>query len=127
MKTLCLILFFAPYYLLGQEVFYSPFTQTFPTIFKSEIEDINRKIYFEPNTITIATDTKEGKEIEVLVIQATNTVNGNLVFLCQNKSKQKITIAIPEEQKQVEVIDYYYRSSKTNEEIQLRFHVEQIK
>lgn len=111
----------------GQQVFYSPFTHTYPTIFTSKIEDVNRRITLEPNTITIATETEEGKEIEILAIQATEIINGNFVFLCQNRSKQKITIAIPEGQEQIEIIDYFFRSPKTNEEIQLRFYVEQIK
>ena len=126
MKILCLIFLIAPFYLLGQQVYFSPYTQSFPTGLASEIEDINRRITFEPNTITIATETEQGKEIEVLSIEATDYVNENIVFLCQDRSKRKITIAVPEQQEKVEIIDYYYRSPKTNEEVQLRFHVEQL-
>lgn len=63
MKTLCLILLFTPFYLLGQEVFYSPFTQNFPNKNGNEIEAIDRELIFEPNTITIITETELGKII----------------------------------------------------------------
>ncbi|MDT0646339.1 hypothetical protein RM545_06520 [Zunongwangia sp. F260] len=87
---------------------------------------MNRRIVFKPETITIATNTKEGKEVEVLYIQEVDVVNENMVFLCQNSSKLKITIAIPQGQEPIEVIDYYYRSLKTNEKVQKRFLVDQI-
>ncbi|HKL35106.1 MAG TPA: hypothetical protein VJ899_02315, partial [Salegentibacter sp.] len=51
----------------------------------------------------------------------------NIILLCQNRSKQKITISIPEEQEHLLFIDYYYRSPSINEEIQIRFHLEKMK
>lgn len=125
MKTLFLFLF-TSFYLFGQEVYYSPFTETYPNIFESEFFKINRRIVFEPNEVTIVTETKQGKDIEVLNIQEIEIIGDKIVLLCQNKSKQKITISIPEEQDQLMFIDYYYRPPKKNEEIQLRFHVEEF-
>jgi hypothetical protein len=126
MKTLCLIFLLIPSSFLGQEVYYSPITETFPNIFESEFKKINRRIVFEANEVTIVTETKQGKDIEVLNIQEIQIVDDKLVLLCLNRSKQKITISIPEEREQLMFIDYYYRSLKTGEEIQLRFHVEEM-
>ena len=111
----------------GQSIFYSFFTRTYPTIFTSKIENIERRITFEPNTITIATQTELGKEIETLIIQATDYTDDKIVILCRNRSNQKITIVIPDHQETIRLIDYFYHSSKTNEETQLRFYVEQIR
>lgn len=80
-------------------------------------------IIFEPQTITITTEVKGGKEIEVLDIEGHNTQDGSITFFCVSRGHQKITIAIPK-QEQVEVIDYYYYSPERQEETQLRFHVE---
>ena len=126
MKTLYLIFIFTPFFLLGQEVYYSPFTETYPNIFRSEFEKINRRIVFEPNDVTIVTETQIGKDIEVLNIQEIRYVDDKLILLCQNRSKRKVSIAIPEEQEQIFYIDYYYRSLKTNEEIQIRLHLEEM-
>ncbi len=126
MKTLCLIFIFIPFYLFGQDVYYSPFTETFPNIFRSEFEKINRRIVFEPNEVTIVTETKKGKDIEVLNIQEIRNVDDKLILLCQNRSKRKVTISLPEEQEQLFYIDYYYRSPTTNEEIQIRLHLEEM-
>ncbi|MBI6119635.1 hypothetical protein [Salegentibacter maritimus] len=126
MKTLCLILIFTPFFLRGQEIYYSPLTETYPNIFKSEFKWIDRRIVFESNDVTIVTETKQGKDIEVLNIQETRYIDDRLILLCQNRSKRKITIALPEENEELLYIDYYYRSPNTNEEIQIRFHVEEM-
>ena len=124
MKTFCLI--FIPFYLFGQEVYYSPFTETYPNIYRSEFEKINRRIVFEPNDVTIVTETQRGKDIEVLNIQEIKFVDNRLLLQCQNRSKRKVRIILPEEQEQLFYIDYYYRSPTTNEEIQIRFHFEEM-
>tara|TARA_Y100000588_G_C13817142_1_gene737753 strand:- start:143 stop:562 length:420 start_codon:yes stop_codon:yes gene_type:complete len=126
MKTFCLIFIFIPFYLFGQEVYYSPFTETYPNIYRSEFEKINRRIVFEPNDVTIVTETQRGKDIEVLNIQETRYIDDRLILLCQNRSNRKITIALPEENEELLYIDYYYRSPTTNEKIQIRFHVEEM-
>ncbi|MBZ9731423.1 hypothetical protein LB467_17180 [Salegentibacter sp. JZCK2] len=126
MKTLCLIFIITPLFLLGQEVYYSPFTETYPTIFTSKFENIERRIVFEPDEVTIVTETQRGKDIEVLNIQEIKFVDNRLILQCQNRSKRKVTIILPEEQEQLFYIDYYYRSPKTNEEIQIRLHVEEM-
>ncbi|SKB53992.1 hypothetical protein SAMN05660903_01266 [Salegentibacter salinarum] len=126
MKTLCLVFIFIPCFLIGQEVYNSTFTETYPNIFRSQFEKINRRIVFEPNDVTIVTETKEGKDIEVLNIQETRYIDDRLILLCQNRSKRKITIALPAEHEELLYIDYYYRSLTTNEEVQIRFHVEEM-
>lgn len=127
MKTLCLIFIFTPFFLLGQEVYYSPFTETYPNIYRSEFEKINRRIVFEPNDVTIVTETQHGKDIEILNIRETRYMDDRLIILCQNRSKRKITIALPEEHEELLYIDYYYRSPTTNKKIQLRFHIEEMR
>ena len=127
MKTLCLIFLFIPFYLLGQEeVYYSPLTETYPNIYRSEFKLVDRRIVFEPNDVTIVTETQRGKDIEVLNIQETQVLEDRLTLICENRSKRKITIVFPKEQEEFLYIDYYYRSPSTNEEIQIRLHVEEM-
>ena len=126
MKTLCLIFIFIPFFLLGQEVYYSPLTETYPNIYRSEFKWVDRKIVFEPNDVTIVTETQQGKDIEILNIQETRYMDDRLILLCQNRSKRKVTIILPEEHEQFFYIDYYYRSPTTNEEIQIRLHLEEM-
>lgn len=107
----------------SQITYTSYFTQSFPTTFTTEIQNIDRRITFESQTISITTEIKGGKEIEMLNVEGHDIQEGTLIFFCKNRSKQNVTIAIPRQEK-VEVIDYYYRSPKKKEEVQLRFHVE---
>ncbi len=127
MKMLCLILLLIPSYFIGQEIYYSPFTETYPNIYRSEFEKINRRIVFEPNDVTIVTETPQGKDIEVLKIQETRIVDNRLILICTNRRKSKVTLVLPEEQEELLYIDYYYRPPSTNEEIQIRFHVEEMR
>jgi hypothetical protein len=126
MKTLCLIILLIPSFFIGQEVYYSPFTETYPNIYRSEFEQINRRIVFEPNAVTIVTETPKGKDIEVLNIQESRIVDNRLILICENRSKGKITIVFPKQQDEFLYIDYYYRSLTTNEEMQIRFHIEEV-
>ena len=125
MRKLAVFIFFIFTGTVYSQVTYtSYFTQSYPTVFTSEIKDINRTIIFEPEKITITTEVEGGKEIEVLDIEKHDIINGTFTFFCKNRNNKNITIAIPENQEQIELIDYYYRSPKTNEKIQLRFYVE---
>jgi hypothetical protein len=96
--------------LLGHEVYYSPLTETYPNIYRSKFENIERRIVLEPNEVTIVTETQRGKDIEILNIQEIKFVDNRLILQCQNRSKRKVTIILPEEQEQLFYIDYYYRS-----------------
>jgi len=126
MKTLCLIFLFIPFNFFGQEVYYSFLTETYPNIYRSEFKLVDRRIVFEPNDVTIVTETNQGKDIEVLNIQETQVLDDRLTLICENRSKHKITIVFPKEQEEFLYIDYYYRSPTTNEEIQIRLHVEEM-
>ncbi|UBZ08790.1 hypothetical protein LDL76_08775 [Salegentibacter mishustinae] len=126
MKTLCLIFLFIPFNFFGQEVYYSFLTETYPNIYRSEFKLVDRRIVFEPNDVTIVTETNQGKDIEVLNIQETQVLDDRLTLICENRNKHKITIVFPKEQEEFLYIDYYYRSLLTNEEIQLRLHVEEM-
>jgi hypothetical protein len=109
--------------LYPQAVYTSYFTESFPTIFRSHIEEVNRQITFDPNSVTIATEMNQGKEIEVLTVQKVSYTDGLLQILCTTRNNRQVTIVLPEQEK-VEIIDYYARDPKTKEEYQLRFHVE---
>ncbi|APS40601.1 hypothetical protein [Salegentibacter sp. T436] len=124
MKTLCIIFLFIPFNFFGQEVYYSFLTETYPNIYRSEFKWVDRRIVFEPNDVTIVTETKQGKDIEVLKIQETQVLEDRLTLIREKRSKRKITIVFPKEQEEFLYIDYYYRSPSTNEEIQIRLHVE---
>ena len=126
MNTLFLIFIFIPFNFFGQEFYYSFLTETYPNIYRSEFKWVDRRIVFEANDVTIVTETKQGKDIEVLNIQETRYIDDRLILLCQNRSKRKITIALPEENEELLYIDYSYRSPTTNEEIQIRLHVEEM-
>ena len=126
MKTLCLIFLFIPFNFFGQEVYYSFLTETYPNIYRSEFKLVDRRIVFEPNDVTIVTETNQGKDIEVLNIQETQVLEDRLTLICENRSNRKITIVFPKEQEEFLYIDYYYRSPTTNEEIQIRLHVEEM-
>ena len=126
MKTLCLIFLLIPFNFFGQEVYYSFLTETYPTIYRSDFKRIDRRIVFEPNDVTIVTETNQGKDIEVLNVQETQVVDDRLTLICKNRSKRKITIVFPKEQEEFLYVDYYYRSPTTTEEIQIRLHVEEM-
>ncbi|WP_282017755.1 hypothetical protein [Salegentibacter mishustinae] len=126
MKTLCFILLLVPSYFLGQEAYHSSLTETYPNIYRSEFKWVDRRIVFEPNDVTIVTETKQGKDFEVLNIQETQLVDDRLILICKNRSKRKITIVFPKGQEEFLYIDYYYRSLTTNEEIQVRLHIEEM-
>lgn len=126
MKTFCLIFLFIPFNFFGQEIYYSFLTETYPNIYRSDFKRVDRRIVFEPNDVTIVTETNQGKDIEVLNFQETRIVDNRLRLICTNRSKRKITIVFPKEQEEFLYIDYYYRSLTTNEEIQLRLHVEEM-
>ncbi|WP_282018168.1 hypothetical protein [Salegentibacter mishustinae] len=115
-----------PFNFFGQEVYYSFLTETYPNIYRSEFKWIDRRIIFDPKDVTIVTETQFGKDIEVLNVQETQIVDNRLRLICINRSKRKITILFPKEQEEFLYIDYYYRSPTTNEEIQIRFHVEEM-
>ena len=126
MKTLCLIFLLIPFNFFGQEIYYSFLTETYPNIYRSEFKWVDRRIVFETNDVTIVTETKQGKDIEVLNIQETQVLDDRLILICENRSKRNITIVFPKEQEEFLYVDYYYRSPITNEEIQIRLHLEEM-
>jgi hypothetical protein len=93
-----------------QEVYHSSLTETYPNIYRSEFKWVDRRIVFEPNDVTIETQV----------------IDDRIILSCKNRSKRKITIVFPKEQEEFLYIDYYYRSLTTNEEIQVRLHIEEL-
>ncbi|SDL72133.1 hypothetical protein SAMN04488034_10919 [Salinimicrobium catena] len=107
----------------GQETYTSPLTQYWPTLFTTEFKEVNRKIFFDPNSITIISETAEGKEIEIFHIQEVKIIEDTFTYFCLTKNKRKVTIAVPQ-QERVEIIDLYRLSLESGEEVQFRFHVD---
>ncbi|MDT0685930.1 hypothetical protein [Autumnicola psychrophila] len=121
----CILLFLFVENLFCQAIFNSYFTESYPSIFTSQTDNINRQITFGSNRITIATKIEGGKEIQVLTVQEVHSREGTLTFVCTSSNGRKVTIDLPE-QEQVNKINYYTREPGTREEYQLTFYVEQI-
>ncbi|MDT0647771.1 hypothetical protein RM545_13810 [Zunongwangia sp. F260] len=120
-----ILLFLFAENLFSQTVFNSYFTESYPSIFTSQTDNINRRITFGSNLITIATKIEGGKEIEVLTVQEVRSREGTLTFICTSSNGRKVTIDLPE-QEQVNKINYYTREPGMKEEYQLTFYVKQI-
>ncbi|MFD1079915.1 hypothetical protein, partial [Longispora fulva] len=65
----------------AQAIFTSPITQEYPTIFTTDFKDINRNLFIEPETITLTTDTEDGKIIDVFDVIEIKDEGGLLKFL----------------------------------------------
>lgn len=123
MKIIVVVFLILNSFMLGaQEVYKSSITQTWPSIFKSDYQEINRTISFEENAIIIGTEVSRGKEFEILYIREVVVDDGNLVYKCMTANNNSVTIAIPAKG-MVHKIDLYRKSPKSGEEIQMRFHV----
>lgn len=121
-----LLLFVLAGTLHSQVTYTSYHTESHPTIFSSKVELINRSITFSPNSISIATEVDNGKEIEVLMIREINNRNGSLIISCLTKKNKPVTISLPD-QEPVKFIDYFSFHPKTREEFQLRFYIQVIR
>ena len=53
----------------GQVTYTSPLTQHWPTLFTTEFEEVDRPIWFYPDEVVLITGTKEGKEIQTLLVK----------------------------------------------------------
>lgn len=106
----------------GQGIFTSPLTQHRPSLSTTEFEEVNRKISFDSDTITIVTETVEGKEIETFYIQEKRMLDETLTYFCLTRDKRKVTIAVPY-QEEIEIIDLYKKNSETGEDMHIRFHI----
>lgn len=125
MKYLAIILFLLSSSTSWTQVaqFTSLVTQTWPTLFTTDFEEVDRSIFFNIEEVTITTTTATGKDFEVFQILSVESIKGDLKFNCTNRNNtQKITIILPEEQN---FIDIYELSLTTGEEIQTRIHVDQ--
>ena len=87
MKHMIFLLLIAPLISSGQIVYTSPFTESYPTIFTSKVEEINRRITFEPSTVSIATEKERGKEIGVLTVQEVVHNEGPVSIFCTSLSE----------------------------------------
>ena len=107
----------------GQVSFTSTYTQTWPTLFTTEVDEVERSIWIDAYEIIIITGTPNGKDIEKLEIKRYEEGESADTFYCTSQSsKEPVTVVIPAEEK-IRVIDLYRISPKTREEIQIRLHV----
>ena len=120
-KILTLIFFITPIFCWSQQTFTSSYTQHWPTIFTSEIEQINRSIAFEENAISLVSENKSGKEIETFYIRKINERENAIFYTCLNSLNQQVTIVKPNTA--LRFIDIYRLSSKSGEEEQIRLHL----
>lgn len=123
MKILAIIFTLSFGNIFSQVSYVSYFTESYPTIFRSHIEEVNRTISLDTVNVIISTATTDGKEIEVLKVQKVIYYEGKVSIFCTTRDNRKVTIVIPE-QETVEIIDYYSHYPGSLEEYQLRFHVE---
>lgn len=117
----CLLLSF---YGQCQNIYTSSFTQTWPTIFNTKIEENTRSIFFEANSITLISETITGKEVEIFYIQKIDEANGVIEFSCITKDKQRIRLVFTGHPGNVKFIDIFRFSLKTGEEEQMRLHLD---
>ena len=103
--------------------FTSPYTQIWPNIFHTEIEEINRTLTIEPGAITLATQTKNGKIFEKYIIQEIRITESDTRLLRKNGAGTfLVTVIIPHQQK-IEIIDIYRPSLKSKEMEHIRLWV----
>ncbi|MFV8839162.1 hypothetical protein [Salinimicrobium soli] len=107
----------------AQAIFTSPITQEYPTIFTTDFKDINRNLFIEPETITLTTDTEDGKIIDVFDVIEIKDEGGLLKFLCVTRTGEKLVTVIIPVQEKIEIIDIYRPSSVTGEVEQIRLWV----
>ena len=127
--TVFLLVFFCTLtFCRGQQVnFSSSYTQTWPTLFTTEVEDVDRSIWIDAYEIIIITEVQDGKDIEKLQIEQYEEGETTNTFYCTaGNSGESVTVVIPAEG-QIRTIDLYRISPKTREEIQIRLHVNQQK
>ena len=106
----------------AQTVYTSPYTQSWPNIFQSEIEEINRSISIGHSEVIIISETSEAKEVETLrVLQMQEKVE-TIVFKCLGRNGKPVTVIVPAGSP-VKFIDIYKFSEKTGEEEHFRMFV----
>ncbi len=122
MKTIQILILICPLLAWTQKVYNSPVTQTWPSIFKSNYQEINRTIAFEENAIILGTENFKGKEFETLYIRKIERTDEEIIYTCRTSGNKSATVIIPAVET-VNRIDLFKASSKTGEEIQYRFHI----
>lgn len=122
MRILFLFLFLTSSLGWSQEVFKSPYTQSWPDIFNSRIDEVDRSISVGHSEIVIITQKDNIKEVETFVVQKIIEKNNVVVFECLTKEREPARVIIPLK-KEIDIIDVFKPSEKTGEEEHLRFYV----
>lgn len=108
----------------GQVKLHSSYTQSWPTLFTTDFDEIDREIWIENDKITIIAQFSEAKEIEILTVETFENKENRMIFTCTRSDGARIvTVVIPNPTKAT-VLDLYRISSKTGEEEQIRFHLD---
>ena len=106
----------------AQTVYESPYTQSWPNIFQSEIEEIERSISIGHSEVVIISETSEAKEVETLRVQQMEEKAETIVFKCLSRNGKPATVIVPAATP-VKFIDIYKFSEKTGEEEHFRMFV----
>ena len=122
MRILFLIMFLMSSTAWSQKVFTSPYTKSWPNIFQSRIDEINRSISIGHSEIVIITRTPKAKEVETLQVEKIEEKNTTIVFYCLTRTGQSAKVIVPNK-KEIKLIDVFKPSEKTGEEEHLRFYV----
>ena len=123
MRILFLIMFFVSSSSVWcQQVFTSPYTESWPNIFQSRIDEINRSISIGHSEIVIITKTAKAKEVETLQVEKVEEKNTTVIFYCLTRSGQPAKVIVPNKM-EIELIDVFIPSEETGEQEHLRFYV----
>lgn len=123
MRFLFLLLFFISSVGYSQTIFLSPYTESWPDVFRSRIDEIDRSISIGHSEIVIITDTQEGKRVETLLVESMKENNLTVVFRTRTKEDGKPAMVIVPTKNKIRIIDIFKPSPKTGEEEHLRFYV----
>ena len=121
-SRLFLFLFFLCATVSAQTVFNSPYTQSWPNIFQSQLEEIDRSISIGHSEIVIITTTKVAKEVETFKVLEMEEKAETIVFKSLNRDGKPVTVIVPA-RAPVKFIDIYRPSERTGEEEHFRMFV----
>lgn len=124
-SLLCILVLLIPLSAtFGQVKLHSSYTQSWPSLFTTDFDEIDREIWIENDKITIITQFAKAKEIEILTVESFENKENRMIFNCTSRNgANKLTLIIPNPT-QATALDIYQVSPKTGEEEQIRFHLE---
>lgn len=124
-SLLCILMLLIPHCVtFGQVKLHSSYTQSWPTLFTTDVEEIDRQIWLENDKITIITQFAEAKEIEILIVESYENTKNRMIFTCTSSDGARTVTAVIPNPTKATALDLYRISSETGEEEQIRFHLD---